>query len=265
MEETSCVLNSQMASNNIEMAVQEFQSRSFSCSHLTRRRQRRAWRSSISPLSEGPEKLLYDRRGEQLLLILGLLNFYNGKIFTVEQGQKWNLRQALGHGASFAVAEANMPIWSALSHLRYRDINVQKPEEEYNFVDHTNTRWSSKTRVAYKAIGSKEMGMYDVLTELRVLFHTPLQKHPNLVKPLGVAWVMEPEVDLESDGKSEPSIAPNGDKPRRPQQEWPTIVVELAPYGSLLDFLDSSTQRVTMSLRAKLRLCTDVMNAIRVS
>jgi len=106
--------------------------------------------------------------------------------------------------------------------------------------------------------------MNDVLTEIRILYHVPLQKHRNLVNILGVAWIMEPEVLFDNDDILEESLDPHQGNKDRPRQEWPAIVIELSPLGNLIEFL-KSPKSVAISLRAKLHLCSDVMNAISVS
>ena len=256
-----------MTSSNVENQLgKDLELQSISSSY-TERRRRRVFDSFLrTDKIEGKASDSPEDRGEQLFSILGLLNLHNGTIFSVEQNQKWNLRQALGMGASFKVTETEMPIWSALSHLRYRSLNLRGPEEEYNFVDHTNTSWDINTRVAYKSIGSRIKRMDDVLMELRVLFHPPLQRHPNIVSLLGVAWAMELETGIESEDSTTDlgSSVETKAHPEQPQ-EWPSIVIERAPYSTLLDFLNTSKPRVRISLSAKLHLCSNVLNAISVS
>jgi hypothetical protein len=204
-------------------------------------------------------------QGDQLILILGLLNLHKGTTFSVEQNQKWNLRRALGEGVSFKVTETDMPIWSALSHLRYRSLNLSGPGEKFHFVDHTNTSWDINTVVAYKSIAPRTRGMDSVLSELRVMYHPPLQRHPNIVSVLGVAWAMELETNIESSNSAVDLVPPfETSGQREPLQEWPSIVIERAPHSSLPDFLSTSKLGVRISLRAKFRLCGDVLNAITV-
>jgi hypothetical protein len=252
-----------MTSSQIDSPI-ELQSIS---STYTERRRRRVFESIQSgDGKDGNVPTSSETRGAQLLYILGLLNLHSGTIFSVEQKQKWNSRQALGFGASFNVTETDMPIWSALSHLRYRSLDLRGPDERTNFIDHTNTSWDINTSVAYKSIGSQNKHMDAVLQELRVLYHPPLQRHPNIVSLLGVAWAAELETDIENENSAVDlvwSVDTSGQKD--PPQEWPSVVIERAHYKSLIDFLNTPTTRVRISLSAKLRFCTNILNAISVS
>jgi hypothetical protein len=194
-----------------------------------------------------------------------LLSLHKGTIFSVEQNQKWNLRRALGKGISFKVTETDMPIWSALSHLRYRSLNLRGPGEKFHFVDHTNTSWDINTIVAYKSTAPQTKRMDSILSELRVMYHPPLQRHPNIVSVLGVTWAMELETDIESSNSAVDLVPPfETSGQREPLQEWPSIVIERAPHNCLSDFLSTSKLGVRISLSAKLRLCGDILNAITV-
>lgn len=201
---------------------------------------------------------------QPLLLILRLLSYYKIQLFSVGPSQTWNLRQTLGEGSTFSVDGANLPIWRGLSDLRYRNLDLKGPKEKFYFNDHTQTKWDHNTLVAYKVLVSnkdmdRSMIIVDMITELRVLCHPPLQNHPNIVRLLGVAWVRE--IDLGSTL----TPAPNQSAEDFEMCNRPTVVVERAPYGSLLDFLRSDEFRATRSsLVAKVYLCLDVLNGITV-
>lgn len=101
--------------------------------------------------------------------------------------------------------------------------------------------------------------MEDLVTELRIVCHPPLQRHPNIVHVLGFMWVRDQQIFanvMELDEESEELGEP---------REWPTVITEKAPYGSLHDFLRSKTYKdFRPSLRAKVQLCVDVLNGIEV-
>jgi hypothetical protein len=113
---------------------------------------------------------------QSLLLILRLLSYYKIQLFSVDPSQKWNLRQTLGEGSTFSVDGADLPIWRALSNLKYRNLDLKGPGEKFYFNDHTQTKWDHNTLVAYKAlVTNKDMDRsvitVDMITELRVLCH----------------------------------------------------------------------------------------------
>jgi serine/threonine protein kinase len=72
--------------------------------------------------------------------------------------------------------------------------------------------------------------------ELRVLTHTPLRNHENIVKLLGVGWERN-RSDISS-----------------PVFHWPLLVQEYASYGSMIDFLETNE----VGFDDRLRLCVDV-------
>jgi len=201
---------------------------------------------------------------QSLLLILRLLSYYKIQLFSVDPSQKWNLRKTLGVGSTFSVDGADLPIWRTLSNLQYRNLDLKGPGEKFYFNDHTQTKWDQNTLVAYKAlVTNKDMDRsvitVDMITELRVLCHPPLQNHPNIVRLLGVAWVRE--IDLGSTL----TPTPNQNAEDFKMCAWPTVVVEKAPFGSLLGFLRSDEFKATRSsLVAKVYLCLDVLNGITV-
>ncbi|KAF2495498.1 kinase-like protein [Lophium mytilinum] len=244
--------------NNIELGGIQAKIQSQGSSFDSRRREvrRRRFQSSeysTRKRSNNDHALEEESASQPLLLILRILSYHKIRLFSVNPNQRWNLRQALGDGSTFSVDGAELPIWDALAHLRYRNLDIKGPKEKFNFVDHTRISWQHTTLVAYKAlVGRKSMDrgmiMQDLITELRVLCHRPLQKHPNFVRLLGVAWISE--IDMGYTDDAEP-------------REWPTVVVEKAPHGSLLDFLSSEEFKTTRSsLMAKLNLCIDVLIAI---
>lgn len=161
-------------------------------------------------------------------------------------------RDNLGRGASFAVEGASLNISNALNHLRYRSIDTARVQNGAHFNDHTETKWAYNTEVAFKASSRRATRVAEILIELRVLCHPPLQRHPNIVRLLGITWTKDQPRNTSELGED--------------LMEWPMVAIERAPHGSLRDFLGSHVyNRVRSSLQAKLRLCVDVLKGIAVS
>ena len=77
------------------------------------------------------------------------------------------------------------------------------------------------------------------LLELRILAHTPLRQHPNIVQLLLVGW--------------------QGDAFDR-DFKWPVLVVEYADRGTLLDFFENEQ---TVDTGTKLGIISDVVSGLR--
>jgi hypothetical protein len=195
-----------------------------------------------------------------LLLCLQLIAHHNVPVFSVRRGRKWNTREVLGRGSTFAVEQADLPVREALSDLQYYDIT--KGRRHGCFTDHTGIKWSYDTVVAYKSLNAKgrrnRKDRYaDLLQELRILCHPPLQRHPNIACFIGVAWIREEDMlsgpDMDSVNVSE-------------SQEWPILVTEKADLGTLGEFVKYRADCMnSVSLPAKVRLVSDVLEAISVS
>lgn len=191
---------------------------------------------------------------QQLLMVLRIMGLYSLQHFLIPATAQWKKRRGLGEGISFTVEEASLPVWRALSHMTHRHPHGRVDQRQISyFTDHTGTRWDSNTRVAFKVPpSSQDLG--DVIQELQILCHPPLQNHPSIVQLLGIAWVRQPKVDDQ-----------DGTEQQRLQQEQPTIVTEYASHGSLYDFLRSSTYNVQqVSLKTKLRLCMNLLEGLLV-
>lgn len=80
----------------------------------------------------------------------------------------------------------------------------------------------------------------DMMLELRVLCHDPIQKHDNIVNLLGVAWETDP-VNFE--------------------RHWPVLLIERATLGTLSEFLQ---QQDSFAFGEKLALSMDVVLALEV-
>ncbi|KAL2065988.1 hypothetical protein VTL71DRAFT_2059 [Oculimacula yallundae] len=215
----------------------------------------------------GPQTLLPDeseRSGRVLLSIFRILQSRKVKSLTLPLETRFNTRRVLGSGASFAVEESYLPIDTARYLQFYRLLDLGPPDKKLHFVDHTGTKWASDTQVAYKTysvrkgdfdVGFESRRLDDIRTELQVLCHSPLQKHPNIVRLLGVAWVPD-ESPESTDNITEAS-------PYQHPLEWPTVVTERAIHGSLRDFLRSDRYKQSeASLKAKWNLCLDVLYGI---
>ena len=204
---------------------------------------------------DGPSGAVDRVLGRQLLDLLGLMGYHGVEHFVIPGTARWNKRRGLGQGISFAVEEASLPLTMAVSSL-----SLHRPHGRLNhnqnryFTDHTGRRWNFRTRVAFKIPESPRYDLLDVIQEVHILCHPPLQDHPNIVSLLGIAWLNQPKGDstqLEEDMS---------------QRDRPTVVIEQAPHGALYDFLrTSSYMDQHVSLKTKLRLCIDVLNAMSVS
>ena len=109
-----------------------------------------------------------------------------------------DIRRRLGEGGSYSVEEAYLPIRDAFIDQFPRNGS----QGRQHFVDHTGAAWSRNTVAAYKKSsvtvadavmddGPKRRRLDDALTELQVLCHRPLWRHPNIVRLLGVAWLAD--------------------------------------------------------------------------
>jgi hypothetical protein len=198
---------------------------------------------------------------QSLLELFRVVAYYEVRILSIEPTQQWNIRRALGHGASFAVEQTGLPISSTLSHLRYRDLDVKGPNEDFYFIDHTGTRWAHKELVAFKSVRNQGKDFSELIKELRVYCRRPIQQHPHIVRLLGIAFYMEQDPELSDDLTQGES----GNLIDWESQEVPLLVIEKAPHASLSTFLKSHEfNNIPSSLKVKLRLGTDVISAIEV-
>ena len=194
---------------------------------------------------------------QQLVLILRIMGLYKLQHFLVPATAQWNKRRGLGEGISYTVEEASLPVWRALSHTTYCHPRGRVDQKQISyFTDHTGTRWDSNTRVAFKVPPSDQEILSEVIQELQILCHPPLRNHPNLVRLLGIAWIHQTSVDIAQ---------PKEDERQRVRRDQPIVVTEYASHGSLYDFLQSHAYTVQrVSLKTKLRLCTDLLKGMLV-
>lgn len=242
---------------------------SSSFSDRSRRRRRQQWQGSdgVQDSDAVDDIHAFDNystphpTAESLLELFRVISHYQIQIFSVEPNQQWNVRQALGHGASFEVEQTGLPVSSTLSHLRYRNLDIREPNEDFNFTDHTGTRWACKQLVAFKSVRKRNDGLFELIKELRIYCHKPIQQHPHIVRLLGIAFYTEQDLDTDVDAASyDPENLNN-----LALREIPLLVIERAPQASLTAFLKSPEfTKVPASLKAKMRLCTDVLSAIEV-
>jgi hypothetical protein len=130
------------------------------------------------------------------LLIIRLLSYHKVQIFPLNTRITQYDKHTLGVGSTFSVEASSLPIWRARAHFRYRDPTFPRQGEKLHFTDHTQTKWDYTTIGAYKSLvyeddpeGGRDRLMRDLLQELRILCHHPLQRHPTIVHLLGFAWV----------------------------------------------------------------------------
>ena len=234
---------------------------SFSDRHnRLRHRQRQDSDEQDSTAIPGSQSAPY-HASESLLELFCVISHHKLQIFSVEPSQQWNVRHALGHGASFQVDQTGLPISSTLSHLRYRNLNIKGPDEDFHFTDHTGTRWAHNASVAFKSVRKKNGVLHDLVKELRVYCHKPIQQHPHIIRLLGIAFYTEQDLVADNDSAS---MYP-GNRSHFTWQEIPLLVIESAPHASLTDFLKSPEfTKIPTSLKTKIRLCTEVLSAIEV-
>jgi hypothetical protein len=240
------------------MRDDEFELTDLSSSPSRGRRFGRVWKTGLQSTDERHSIPEHDTHAEQypLLLCLRLLVHHDVHIFTIGRGRRWNMREDLGKGSTFTVEQADIPMREGLTELQYHDF-ARGRRLDY-FTDHTGTKWSYDTVVAYKSLverKDKNAIMPDLAKELRILCHPPLQNHPNIVHLLGLAWLREE--DMASSLASAESLG---------NREWPVLLTEKANVGSLSEFLRPKENfRAPISLLAKVRLATDVVVALSVS
>ena len=193
------------------------------------------------------------------------MGYHGVEHFSIPITPLWNKRQGLGDGTSYIVEEASLPLSGIMG-----SINHHKPHgrlnlnQDWYFTDHAGRRWNRQTRAAFKVPGSQEsspeskesndIDLLNIIQELRILCHPPLNNHPNIVSLLGIAWIIQPKQgDTRSDEDSS-------------QRDRPTVVIESAPLGSLHDFVQTRSYREQhVSLKTKLSLCIDILRAMLVS
>lgn len=203
-------------------------------------------------------------RESNILHILRLLSHHKIRVFPTDLLSTQEVREQLGQGSTFHVYASELPIWRALARFQYRNPTFPRRGERFHFIDHTETRWNRATKGAYKTLlydenTRRDQLLADLIVELRILCHPPLQRHPNIIHVLGFVWIRDEQFFANANELVEQSE--EFGEPR----EWPTIVAEKAPHGSLRDFLGSGEYgNVPSSLRAKVLLCADVLNGLVV-
>jgi hypothetical protein len=217
--------------------------------------------STEQPISHSKSS---DRPWTPLLSILRILQFSKVHSLGVNASPMFNTRRLLGRGISFVVEEAALPLPSTTL-VGFRQLNIPDITKNIEFTDHTGTKWANTTQVAYKEFAVDEMRLdseffrqrlKDTTVELQVVCHAPLHNHPNIVRLLGIAWLRDQDLGTIGDGPQTPPYP----------LEWPTIVTERAPGGSLHNFLTSKTYNSSqVSLKVKWSLCLDVLYGVAVS
>jgi hypothetical protein len=239
--------------------------------HASRRRSRLSTLDDDEePMETGLDVALVSNESESverlLLKILRVLQYSKVAALAISPSTQFNTRRILGHGTSFSVEQSFIPIKSTTYYEAYRQLDLESPDTKTHFIDHTGTKWETTTEVAYKRLSIKKSELDqkfdrrrldDTLVELRVLCHESLQTHPNIVRLLGVAWLKDENLDVQTEGY-EQSIHSG-------PQYWPVAVTEKAEYGSLHDFLASDQFKASRtSLKAKVKLCLDVLFGLLV-
>jgi hypothetical protein len=189
-----------------------------------------------------------DEDNSLLLDFFRLIVHHNLNIFQLPIGGQWNIRRTYGLGVSSIIDEVRLPV----SDMIYEDLKLGfRYFKDGQFVDHTGKLWAMDTKVAFKTAnddtGSNTRRLRELLHELRILSHGPLQKHPNIVHLMSVAWNTEQMVPHNQDSLDLPGV--------------PSIVTELAVLGNLAMFLGNGP---SVTLSDKLGLCADVLTALEV-
>lgn len=201
-----------------------------------------------------------------ILSIIRLLSYHKIQVFPTASIITQYDKSNLGKGATFHVEASSLPIWRSKQHLQYRDPTFPIDKTLFHFTDHTGTKWDHTTFGAYKVLRrksgdgqAKRNGLLQgLLQELRILSHPPLQVHQNIVHMLGFAWI--PGIRFFEHDHGSNIIDDD-----QAFQEWPKIVTEKAPHGSLDTFrMSHSNRKVWPSLRGKLILCGQVLNGLKV-
>ncbi|KAF2823777.1 hypothetical protein CC86DRAFT_59943 [Ophiobolus disseminans] len=202
-------------------------------------------------------------RDSVTLLIIQLLSHHNIKIFPADTQITQYNKELLGVGSTFHVQASSLPIWQARAHTRYRDPTFPRQGEKFHFTDHTQAKWNFTTIGAYKSLvyeadpeRDRDRLMRDLLMELRILSHPPLQRHKNIVHVLGFAWIQDNQFLTDVQDRQVGNVGE--------RREWPVVVTPKAQHGSLHAFMRSEMFRIVpVSLRAKLSLCADVLNGLK--
>ncbi|KAF2662019.1 kinase-like protein [Lophiostoma macrostomum CBS 122681] len=195
------------------------------------------------------------------LTILNLLSYFKICIFPADTHIFHYDTRQLGKGSTFRVQAASLPVWRARAHFRYRDPTFPRQGEKFLFTDHTQTKWKRSTIGAWKLLvhepdleESRDRLMGDLIKELRILSHPPLQLHPNIVHVLGFVWLQDRQFFTDD---------PKSDFNDARLREWPTVVTERAPHGSLREFMSDPSHTVPPTLRTKLLHCADIINGVK--
>jgi len=143
----------------------------------------------------------------------------------------WGRSLLIGHGSSFVVrrvpydpAEHSVALWGDPWEPRYSKFVVYKQPLLTN-INPVNDEDTDRLQA--------------VLTEMKVLYHPPIRRHPNIVKLLQLRW----------------------DTQNGPNLIAPTLVLEHGDLGSLSAFQDQN--RVVLHSRAKTQICLDVAEGLQ--
>ena len=212
---------------------------------------------------EGEDWMDNPRDNRSILLILRLISDRGLKLLPLDPDANWNLRRRLGTGVASLVEEAELPQMFE-SFPSYREPPFSLRGGPSYFTDHSNLKWRYDTPVAYRLPEYPTNREFDarnlldgVEKDIRVLCHPPIQKHPNVVRLLGIAWCNEEDLNLKA------ALQDHGESYKI---AWPVAVIEKAPLGSLETLLRSPQYLNSRpSLMAKLGICVDVLRGLAVS
>lgn len=79
----------------------------------------------------------------------------------------------------------------------------------------------------------------ELISEIGILGHPAVQRHPNIASLLGICW----------------DILPGG-------RVWPVLIFEKTPWGDLWSFA-RATAGLDMEMNTRLKLCSDIAAAVR--
>ncbi|KAG8533855.1 uncharacterized protein KY384_001596 [Bacidia gigantensis] len=171
---------------------------------------------------------------------------------TIRRSQHFTLFLSLASSIRDSIIESGEPDFSNfLANIRDHDVNMFTLKTDFvgrgatfsvrrtTMEEHQNVIFKSSLRTSARHKDQDEFQRLDIiLRELRVLTHSPIRDHKNIVKLFAVGWEGDP-----SDSFS----------------KWPVLVQEYAEIGTLADYFEYEPN---LGFSVKLGLCTDVAAGI---
>jgi serine/threonine protein kinase len=141
----------------------------------------------------------------------------------------------LGRGGSFDVRRVwsgdfpyTIDLWEEVSFPKQKFVVEKKP-----LVD------KQTAKQGWKPGSDNSKRFNSVLLELKILFHKPIRKHPNIIRLYHLLWDTQDQVN---------AIAPS-------------LVMEYAELGALSDFQDP--EQLVLNKQAKNEICLDIARGLQ--